>query len=130
MYTRYAETKGWQVDVIDRNQSGIGGFKEIIFEVKGKGAFSRLRYERGVHRVQRVPVTESSGRIHTSTVTVAVLPEPGEVEVNINPDDLKVDIFRSGGHGGAKCEQGSHRGAHHPPAHGGLSLHVRMSAPS
>ena len=100
MYTRYAETKGWQVDVIDRNQSGIGGFKEIIFEVKGKGAFSRLRYERGVHRVQRVPVTESSGRIHTSTVTVAVLPEPGEVEVNINPDDLKVDIFRSGGHGG------------------------------
>ena len=100
MYTRYAETKGWQADVIDRNQSGIGGFKEIIFEVKGKGAFSRLRYERGVHRVQRVPVTESSGRIHTSTVTVAVLPEPGEVEVNINPDDLKVDIFRSGGHGG------------------------------
>ena len=100
MYTRYAETKGWQADVIDRNQSGIGGFKEIIFEVKGKGAFSRLRYERGVHRVQRVPVTESSGRIHTSTVTVAVLPEPEEVEVNINPDDLKVDIFRSGGHGG------------------------------
>ncbi len=100
MYTRYAETKGWQVDVIDRNQSGIGGFKEIIFEVKGKGAFSRLRYERGVHRVQRVPVTESGGRIHTSTVTVAVLPEPEEVEVDINPDDLKVDIFRSGGHGG------------------------------
>ena len=100
MYTRYAEAKGWQADVIDRSQSGIGGFKEIIFEVKGKGAFSRLRYERGVHRVQRVPVTESSGRIHTSTVTVAVLPEPGEVEVNINPDDLKVDIFRSGGHGG------------------------------
>jgi len=100
MYTRYAETKRWQVDVIDRNQSGIGGFKEIIFEVKGKGAFSRLRYERGVHRVQRVPVTESSGRIHTSTVTVAVLPEPGEVEVDIKPDDLKVDIFRSGGHGG------------------------------
>ena len=100
MYTRYAETKGWQVDVIDSNQSGIGGFKEIIFEVKGKGAFNRLRYERGVHRVQRVPVTESSGRIHTSTVTVAVLPEPEEVEVDINPDDLKVDIFRSGGHGG------------------------------
>jgi len=100
MYMRYAETKGWQVDVIDSNQSGIGGFKEIIFEVKGKGAFNRLRYERGVHRVQRVPVTESSGRIHTSTVTVAVLPEPEEVEVDINPDDLKVDIFRSGGHGG------------------------------
>lgn len=100
MYTRYAEARRWQVDVIDSNQSGIGGFKEIIFEVKGRGAFNRLRYERGVHRVQRVPVTESSGRIHTSTVTVAVLPEPGEVEVDINPDDLKVDIFRSGGHGG------------------------------
>jgi len=100
MYTRYAETRGWQVDVIDSSQSGIGGFKEIIFEVRGKGAYSRLKYERGVHRVQRVPVTESSGRIHTSTATVAVLPEAEEVEVNINPDDLKLDIFRSGGHGG------------------------------
>jgi peptide chain release factor 1 len=100
MYIRYAESKGWQVDVIDSNQSGIGGFKEIIFEVKGKGAFNRLKYERGVHRVQRVPITESSGRIHTSTVTVAVLPEAEEVEVDINPDDIKLDIFRSGGHGG------------------------------
>jgi len=100
MYTRYAETRGWQVDVIDSSQIGIGGFKEIIFEVKGKGAYSRLKYERGVHRVQRVPVTESGGRIHTSTATVAVLPEAEEVEVNINPDDLRVDIFRSGGHGG------------------------------
>lgn len=100
MYTRYAEAKGWQVDVIDSNQSGIGGFKEIIFEIKGKGAYSRLKYERGVHRVQRVPVTESSGRIHTSTATVAVLPESEEVEVEINPDELKVDIFRSGGRGG------------------------------
>lgn len=100
MYTRYAESKGWQVDVIDRNQSGIGGFKEIIFEVKGRGAYSRLKYERGVHRVQRVPVTESGGRIHTSTVTVAVLPEAEEVDVDISPDDLKIDIFRSGGHGG------------------------------
>ncbi|MFW6125707.1 MAG: peptide chain release factor 1 [Chloroflexota bacterium] len=100
MYERYAEGRGWQVDVIDSNQSGIGGFKEIIFEVKGKGAYSRLKYERGVHRVQRVPVTESGGRIHTSTVTVAVLPEPEDVEVDIHPDDLKVDIFRSGGHGG------------------------------
>jgi peptide chain release factor 1 len=100
MYTRYAETKGWQVDVIDSSQSGVGGFKEIIFEVKGKGAYSRLKYERGVHRVQRVPVTESGGRIHTSTATVAVLPEAEDVEVNINPDDLRVDIFRSGGHGG------------------------------
>ncbi len=100
LYTRYAESKGWQVDVIDSSQSGIGGFKEIIFEVKGKGAYSRLKYERGVHRVQRVPVTEASGRIHTSTATVAVLPEAEEVEVSINPDDLRIDIFRSGGHGG------------------------------
>jgi len=100
MYTRYAESKGWQVDVIDSNQSGIGGFKEIVFEVKGRGAYSRLKYERGVHRVQRVPITEASGRIHTSTATVAVLPEAEEVEVEINPDDLKVDTFRSSGHGG------------------------------
>jgi peptide chain release factor 1 len=100
MYARYAESRGWQVDVIDKNESGIGGFKEIIFEVEGKGAYSRLKYESGVHRVQRVPVTESSGRIHTSTATVAVLPEAEEVEVDINPDDLRVDIFRAGGHGG------------------------------
>ena len=100
MYTRYAESKGWQVDVIDASHSGIGGLKEIIFEVKGRGAFSRLKFERGVHRVQRVPVTEASGRIHTSTATVAVLPEAEEVDVDISPDDLKVDIFCSGGHGG------------------------------
>jgi peptide chain release factor 1 len=100
MYTRYAENRGWQVDVIDSSQSGIGGFKEIIFEVKGEGAYSKLKYERGVHRVQRVPVTESSGRIHTSTATVAVLPEAEEVDVSINPDDLRIDIFCSGGHGG------------------------------
>jgi len=100
MYTRYAETKRWGVEVIDSNQSGIGGFKEIIFEVKGRGAYSRLKWERGVHRVQRVPVTASSGRIHTSTVTVAVLPEAEEVEVKVNPDDLRIDIFCAGGHGG------------------------------
>jgi len=100
MYTRYAESKGWQVDVVDSSLSGIGGFKEIVFEVKGKGAYSRLKYERGVHRVQRVPVTEAGGRIHTSTATVAVLPEAEEVEVEINPDDLKVDTFRASGHGG------------------------------
>jgi peptide chain release factor 1 len=100
MYNRYAESRGWQVDVIDKNESGIGGFKEIIFEVKGKGVYSRLKYESGVHRVQRVPVTESSGRIHTSTATVAVLPEAEEVELNINPDDLRIDIFHAGGHGG------------------------------
>ncbi|UCC90930.1 MAG: peptide chain release factor 1, partial [Dehalococcoidia bacterium] len=100
MYGRYAQSKGWGVDIINVNESGIGSFKEIIFEIKGKGAFSRLKYERGVHRVQRVPITESSGRIHTSTATVAVLPEAEEVEVSINPDDLKVDIFHSRGAGG------------------------------
>jgi peptide chain release factor 1 len=100
MYSRYAQDKGWAVDIIDSNESGIGGFKEIIFEIKGRGAFSRLKYERGVHRVQRVPVTESSGRIHTSTATVAVLPEADEVEVDISPEDLRVDIFHSGGAGG------------------------------
>jgi peptide chain release factor 1 len=100
MYSRYAQDKGWAVDIIDSNESGIGGFKEIIFEIRGRGAFSRLKYERGVHRVQRVPVTESSGRIHTSTATVAVLPEADEVEVDINPEDLRVDIFHSGGAGG------------------------------
>lgn len=100
MYSRYAQAKGWETDVIDSNESGIGGFKEIIFEIKGKGAFSRLKYERGVHRVQRVPVTESSGRIHTSTATVAVLPQADEVEVAINPDDLKTDFYHSRGAGG------------------------------
>jgi len=100
MYSRYAQSKGWDVDIINVNESGIGGFKEIIFEVKGEGAFSRFKYERGVHRVQRVPVTESSGRIHTSTATVAVLPEVEEVELSINPDDLRIDIFHSGGAGG------------------------------
>ena len=100
MYTRYAEVKRWGVEVIDSNQSGIGGFKEIIFEVKGRGAYSRLKWERGVHRVQRVPTTESSGRIHTSTATVAVLPEAEEVDVHINPDDLRIDTFCAGGHGG------------------------------
>jgi peptide chain release factor 1 len=100
MYSRYAQAKGWGVDVVSSNESGIGGFKEIIFEIKGEGAFSRLKYERGVHRVQRVPVTESSGRIHTSTATVVVLPEASEVEVSINPDDLKIDFYHSSGAGG------------------------------
>jgi len=100
MYSRYAQTKGWGIDIISLNESGIGGFKEIIFEIKGKGAFSRLKYESGVHRVQRVPTTESSGRIHTSTATVAVLPKAEEVDISINPDDLKIDIFHSGGAGG------------------------------
>jgi peptide chain release factor 1 len=100
MYSRYAQAKGWQVEIIDSNQSEIGGFKELIFEIKGKGAFSHFKHERGVHRVQRVPTTEASGRIHTSTATVAVLPEADEVELNINPDDLKMEFFHSGGAGG------------------------------
>ena len=100
MYTRYAQNKGWDVDVISSNETGIGGFKEVIFEAKGKGAYSRLKYERGVHRVQRVPITEAGGRIHTSTATVAVLPKAEEVEVDIAPDDLKIDTFRSQGAGG------------------------------
>ncbi len=100
MYSRYAQSRDWKVDIISANESGIGGFKEITFEIKGEGAFSKLKYERGVHRVQRVPVTESSGRLHTSAATVAVLPEAEEVEVSINPDDLKIDIFHSGGAGG------------------------------
>ena len=100
MYSRYAQSKGWEIDIINVNESGIGGLKEIIFEIKGKGTFSRLKYERGVHRVQRVPITESSGRIHTSTATVAVLPQADEVEVSINPNDLKIDIFHSRGAGG------------------------------
>ena len=100
MYSRYAQFKNWGIDIINLNESGIGGFKEVIFEIKGKGAFSRLKYESGVHRVQRVPATESSGRIHTSTATVAVLPKAEEVDISVNPDDLKVDIFHSGGAGG------------------------------
>jgi len=100
MYSRYAQSHGWKADVISTSESGIGGFKEIIFEVRGKGAFSRLKYESGVHRVQRVPVTEASGRIHTSTATVAVLPKAEEVDIDINPDDLKIDVFHSGGAGG------------------------------
>jgi len=100
MYSRYAENQGFEVEVMDSNLTGIGGFKEIIFELRGKAAFSRLKYERGVHRVQRVPVTEASGRIHTSTATVAVLPEAEEVEAKIDSNDLRIDIFHAGGHGG------------------------------
>lgn len=100
MYTRYAERQGWRVEMISINDTGIGGVKEAVFEVHGRGAYSHLRFETGVHRVQRVPVTESSGRIHTSTATVAMLPEAEEVDVQINDDDLRIDVFRSTGHGG------------------------------
>ena len=100
MYSRYAQNKGWAVDIMSTSEATGGGFKEIVIEVKGEGAFSRFKYERGVHRVQRVPLTESSGRIHTSTATVAVLPEAEDIEVDIRPDDLRIDIFHSGGAGG------------------------------
>ena len=100
MYSRYAQTLGFKIDVLNTNSTGIGGFKEIIFQVKGQGAFGKFKYESGVHRVQRVPTTESSGRIHTSTITVAVISEVEEVEVTIDPGDLKVDIFHAGGAGG------------------------------
>ncbi len=100
MYSRYAEMRRWRVEVLDSNPTGIGGFKEIIASVNGAGAYSRLKFERGVHRVQRIPVTESQGRIHTSAVTVAVLPEAEEVDVFIDPNDLRVDVFRSSGPGG------------------------------
>jgi len=100
MYVKYAERRRWRVEVVSQNPTGLGGFKEIIALVEGKGVYSQLKYESGVHRVQRVPVTEGSGRIHTSAVTVAVLPEADEVEVEINPNDLRIDVFRSSGPGG------------------------------
>lgn len=99
-YSRYAESRGWRVEVMNSNPTGLGGFKEIIALIEGKGVYSRLKFEGGVHRVQRVPVTEGSGRIHTSAVTVAVLAEADEVEIGIDPKDLKVDVFRSSGPGG------------------------------
>ncbi|PKM94010.1 MAG: peptide chain release factor 1 [Firmicutes bacterium HGW-Firmicutes-1] len=100
MYSRYAERCKWKVETVNINENGLGGFKEAIFMIQGKGAFSRLKYESGVHRVQRVPVTESGGRIHTSTVTVAVLPEVEDVEVQLDMNDIRVDVFRSSGNGG------------------------------
>jgi len=100
MYSKYAEKSGWRVDVMNSNPTGLGGFKEIIFLVEGEDAFGRLKYESGVHRVQRVPVTETSGRIHTSAASVAVLPEAEDVEVDIKPEELKIDVFRSSGPGG------------------------------
>ena len=100
MYTRYAERQGWKSEVLSANFTDIGGVKELFFIIEGQGAYSRLKYESGVHRVQRIPTTESGGRIHTSTATVAVLPEAEEVDIEINPNDLRIDVFRSSGHGG------------------------------
>ncbi len=99
-YCRYAESKHWKVEIISSNENNVGGYKEVIALVKGDGVYSRLKYEGGTHRVQRVPDTESQGRIHTSAVTVAIMPEVEDIEININPNDLQIDVFRSGGHGG------------------------------
>lgn len=100
MYCYYAESQRWKTELMDLNENGLGGFKEVIFMIKGQGAYSKLKYESGVHRVQRIPTTESGGRIHTSTVTVAVLPEAEEVDVELNMGDIRVDVFRSSGNGG------------------------------
>ncbi len=100
MYSRYAERQGWKTDILSSNILDTGGIKEIVFLIEGRGAYSRLKYESGVHRVQRIPVTESSGRIHTSTATVAVLPEAEDVDIEIHPNDIRVDVYRSSGNGG------------------------------
>ena len=100
MYSMYAANRRWKVELMSSNETGIGGYKEVVFMITGKGAYSRLKFESGVHRVQRVPETESQGRIHTSTVTVAVLPEAEDVEVNLDLNDVRVDVFRSSGNGG------------------------------
>ncbi len=100
MYTRYAERAGWKTELMELNETGIGGVKEAVMLIKGKGAYSRLKYESGAHRVQRVPETESSGRVHTSAATVAVLPEVDDVEVDLNPNDVRVDVYRASGNGG------------------------------
>ncbi len=105
MYSRYAEDHRWKVEVLSAHETGVGGYKEIVFEVRGSGAFSRLKYESGVHRVQRVPVTESQGRIHTSTATVAVLAEMDDVEVEIDSGDLQIDTYRSAGAGGQNVQK-------------------------
>jgi peptide chain release factor 1 len=105
MYTRYAERSGWKVEVIDAHESDLGGFKEIVFEVHGQGPYARLKYESGVHRVQRVPETEAQGRIHTSTATVAVLPEADEVDIQVDPKDLRLDYFNAGGAGGQNVQK-------------------------
>jgi len=105
MYTRYAEAHRWKTDLLSIHSTGVGGFKEVIFEIAGKGAYSRFKYESGVHRVQRVPATESQGRIHTSTATVAVLPEIDDVEIEVNPSDLEIDVYTSSGPGGQHMQK-------------------------
>ena len=107
MYTRFAEAQRWKTEILSSNNTGVGGFKEVVFKIAGKGAYSRLKYESGVHRVQRVPVTESQGRIHTSTATVAVLPEIDDVEIKINPADLDITVYIASGPGGQHMQKNS-----------------------
>lgn len=116
MYTRYAETQNWKIEIMDRNETEVGGFKEVTFSISGNAVYSQLKYESGVHRVQRIPSTESSGRIHTSAVTVAVLPEAEETDVEIRSEDLKIDVFRSSGPGGQSVNttDSAVRITHHP----------------
>ena len=112
----YADAKRWKVEILSRSETGLGGTKEVIAMIEGRGAYSRLKYESGVHRVQRVPATEAQGRIHTSTVTVAVMPEAEEVDVQIEPDDLRIDVFRSSGPGRPERQHHRLRGADHAHA--------------
>ena len=116
MYTRYSEGRGWKIDMVSANENGLGGFKEIVFTVEGRGAYSRLKFESGVHRVQRIPETESGGRIHTSTVTCAIMPEAEEVDVQLDPNDYHFDVFRATGHGGqcVNTTDSAVRLTHHP----------------
>ena len=116
MYVHYSESRGWKIDMISANENGIGGFKEVVFMIVGSGVYSRMKYESGVHRVQRIPETESGGRIHTSTVTVAIMPEAEEVDVQIDPNDYHFDVFRATGHGGqcVNTTDSAVRLTHHP----------------
>jgi peptide chain release factor 1 len=117
MYMRYAENQGWKTEFLSFNETGVGGFKEVVFEIDGKGAYSRFKYESGVHRVQRVPTTESSGRIHTSTATVAVLPEVDDVEIEINPADIEMEVYTASGPGGQHMQKNATAvRIHHKPS--------------
>ena len=118
MYERYASQKGWKFEIVDLNETGLGGFKEAIANVSGRNVFARLKFESGVHRVQRVPETEGSGRVHTSAATVAVMPEVEEVDIELHPDDLRIETMRSQGSGGAAREQDRKRYTHHAYPHG------------
>ena len=105
MYSRYAQRKGWQTEIINLNETGVGGVKEVVFQINGEEVFRYLKHESGIHRVQRVPLTESSGRIHTSASTVAVLPEAAEIDIEIKNDDIQIDIFHASGHGGQNVQK-------------------------